>query len=312
MSIENRSRWAEDYADRGELSDKQYGDIEKALATLKERSEQPGGRIREESFVPPYAEESVRHDIARVKKIESVFAQKAAQNPEEYRQKLVADTLELIIWNCLKRKYWLGGNVNAVLSARFDDYENGVDLILEIDFQETEGAIPYHVALAIDVTFCKSPEDKLREIKSQIDSGTLSTVKYFHQDKPVRYHGQQSKIPRVVVATTKFDVANLAALTNDVEKSNPALLYTDMMHKHDFQYALLEQVAEQLTIYSEYARKNLQTAEGTDTLGRLQRTEGIIRKLQKAKLDERIKNIRSIDKRFATERLIDAANSVFH
>lgn len=127
-------------------------------------------------------------------------------------------------------------------SSFFDDYVNGVDEIVEI---EEENSVN-HLAVAVDVTFGTSLNKKFDRIKKEIESGDLATVKYFENSERT-FKGRLSKVPRVIIGTSKDNLIKLAKLW--VERNNKEL------SRHPVQLEILDEMSAQLEAYRYYAEK---------------------------------------------------------
>ena len=91
---------------------------------------------------------------------------------------------------------WLGGECHVIPASEYDDYENGVDLILVFDRGDGQPLL-----LAVDVVCTKEPclaDEKITRTINNISSGTLSDVRYFKSEDFPDIEPSQ-KIPRVVL-----------------------------------------------------------------------------------------------------------------
>jgi hypothetical protein len=131
---------------------------------------------------------------------------------------------------------------NAIKTSDFDDYERGVDIVLE--FQKGDESAS-HIGLGIDVTFSASLENKLRKIKDDIDDGFLPSLKYFDSPKS-HIRGELKQVPRGIVGFDKDAIARLAKQrqsTGGLSTTDPTRLVT------------LRQLDLQFTTYVEYAER---------------------------------------------------------
>jgi hypothetical protein len=148
---------------------------EAILAQAYERALSGRGQeqIDMDRFADDYGAESVAKDKARVAELEAKF--EAEMTPEIQEAIRLGTILEAIVTEQAELNEWLGSDVRTRKASRYDDVENGVDVIAEIEQEHTTS----HLALAIDVTHGVFLQKKFDRIKREIDEGTLTTVKYF-------------------------------------------------------------------------------------------------------------------------------------
>lgn len=194
----------------------------------------------EEDFIEPYGEESVGRDLAHVEKLRSRFGHGESGFSSE--QKKVADIFEALVLENGELSEWFGSNAFTIKTAEFDDFENGVDLVIE--FRGDEPGSASFLGLAADITFTSDTSGKFNRIKEHIDKGDLSRVKYFHSGH-MNIHGQLSKLPEVIIGADRKTVLELADLW--MEKKNKAL------GEHKIQIMILEQMRIQLETFALYA-----------------------------------------------------------
>lgn len=207
-----------------------------AFKEAKEKSDKE--RIDPDDFKDLYPEDSVEEDV----KLAAELARKFEQYEENPEAKKMALILEEIFSEQIELNEWLGEGVTTRKSSLYDDYVNGVDEIVEI---EEENSVN-HLAVAVDVTFGTNLNKKFDRIKKELESGELATVKYFENSEGT-FKGRLSKVPRVVIGTSKDNVIKLAKLW--VERNNKEL------SMHPIQFEILDEIAMQLEAYRDYAQK---------------------------------------------------------
>ncbi len=186
-----------------------------------------------------YGRGMVSEDLKYVARMEKIF--EAQQTPFEAEAKKLATIFEAIIHEQIELNNWLGDKVTTRKASRYDDIKNGVDTIAEL---EHDAGGTSHLALALDITY-SNPMKKLDAIRTQIDKGTLTEVKYFESsDGGVK--GTLSRVPRVVIGADRPAVLELAHLW--MEKKGKGLA------DHPMQMQILDEIAIQLTKFAEYAR----------------------------------------------------------
>ncbi|MFZ3020170.1 MAG: hypothetical protein WA051_01460 [Minisyncoccia bacterium] len=185
------------------------------------------------AFADEYSKETVERDLETVKRDE---AHHQASEKEEGKEeaKMIAEIFEAIVVEHGELSEWFGSNAFTLKTSKYDDYENGVDIVIE--FEEDDSEENSHLGLAADVTFRSDSTTKFDRIKKLIEKGRLASVKYFkgaHQ------------FPEVVVGADKNTVAELAILwTGNKNK---------ILAEHKIQIMILTQIREQLIAFSEYA-----------------------------------------------------------
>jgi hypothetical protein len=221
---------------RLELSPVLERGYEKAVRVLNT----PEYSIQESEFAPDiYTQEAVDRDLAHVKKLEGYFAEN--DTPESINSKKVADVLEALVLTQSEMSNWLG-DAKTLRSSRFDDYVNKVDMIAEWHSPEEGSRV---LGLAVDVTFGFSAvQKKLREIRAEIDSGKLGSIRYF-KDERGDIMGTRNNVPRTVIGVSQPVVQELARLWIEGEKK--------LLGEHPVQRAFIDQVTTQLRQMQRYA-----------------------------------------------------------
>lgn len=222
---------------RQELSPVLERGYEKATRILNT----PEYSIQESEFAPNiYTQEAVDRDLAHVKKLEGYF--KESETPEGRNSKKIAEVLEAIVLTQSEMSNWLGEDAKTLRSSRFDDYVNKVDMIAEWN---TPGEGSRVLGLAVDVTFGFSGVlKKMREIKSEIDSGKLGSIRYF-KDERGDIMGTRNNVPRTVIGISQPVVQELSRLWIEGEKK--------LLAEHPIQRAFIDQIASQLRQMQRYA-----------------------------------------------------------
>jgi hypothetical protein len=200
------------------------------------------GGFKEEEFIDPYGEQTVGADLIEVKKREAVHNRTRDEQTEE--QKKVADIFEAIVLEVGELNEWWGSNAFILQTSKYDDYVNGVDAVIEFRVEDPKSAS--YLGLATDVTFSGDTGDKFLRIFSQIDSGNLTKVKYFHS-KHMGIHGPLSDLPKVIIGAHRETVLEVA------EKWIAGKY--NALARHKLQIMILLQTVEQLRVFRNYAKK---------------------------------------------------------
>jgi len=123
--------------------------------------------IRPETFAGLYGNEILKRDAEEVDRLESTFDQSPS--------KIYADILEAIACEHGELSEWFGPKSQIIKTARFDDYINKIDMIVETEAENQQFS---HLALGIDVTFgSKDLHRKFDAIKANINRGDLGQLK---------------------------------------------------------------------------------------------------------------------------------------
>ncbi len=237
-------------------------------------------RFIEKEFVGnPFSERDVQEDLAFVEDQESKH--KSRETPQSRELKEISDSFEaLVLWNG-EMAEWFGKTAKTVKTSKFDDYKNGVDMI--VSFQE--GRSVQHLGLAADVTFSSDPKvmrDKFSGLRSQIRNGTLAKVKYFHH---ANYHGQLSKLPEVIIGVSMKMVRELEGLWVDGKNT--------VLANHRVGILLLKQIEAQLITFAKYAESMGQTDARDIYTDRLEIIQGILK--EKAELVDKVEGVEETD-----------------
>lgn len=209
-------------------------------------------RIKEEDFLDPYGEQTVTSDLEEVRRLEEeVFPEDATAESEA--QKKVADIFEAIVLEHGELSDWFGENATTIKTSKFDDYKNGVDMVIEFRGKEPRSAS--FLGLAADVTFTADTTKKFDKLLTQIEDGVLPKVKYFHSEY-MDIHGQLGRLPEVIIGASKKTVMELAEAW--ISKENRVLA------RHKIQVMILRQMQMQLETFAQCA-----TTAGRDDIATL-------------------------------------------
>ena len=201
--------------------------------------------IHEEEFTDLYGEENVRRDLERVARAEEEFKQESTPRLDQANK--YSTIFEWIINERVELSDYFGPNAFTRRASRYDDIVNGVDTILEFRNEPDEAKQASYLTLGIDDTFSTRPEvqeKKLRRIKSKIDSGELTRVKYFSSDY-MNFRGELKNVPLIILGTELKTVAQLRDLM--LMHDNKSL------DSHLIQHLLLHEAKMETDVFSRYA-----------------------------------------------------------
>lgn len=249
---------------------------EKARGLFAERA------ISEMSFAERdvYEREMVERHLAEVARLDAIFeadrlaAHENAPYARNNEVKEYGDILEGLIFDQIERAGWFGDGVRPVKTSKFDDYKNGVDMLVELE----GGRKP--LALAVDVTFgFKGMKKKVDRILDEIDNNTLGFIRYY-RSQDSSYEGKLGKLARVVVGIEMDTIQDLAAAW--VKDGGD-----EMLRDHYAQTLILSEIAIQLRAYESYARRTGKEEVARVYGAELEKIEDILATKPDAHMDSR-------------------------
>lgn len=166
-------------------------------AALRVEKQIAAKRIAIESFrgVPGYTDEEIDGDIKKSQALEKKFD---SRNPVKETAKVLEACLSL------QSKQLFGHEVEVIVPSSYDDFVNGVDVILA--FKDTRGESTF--AAAVDVTF-GDVSGKFERALTDIENDTAGTIKYLDTGT---YKGRKDGVPRLVIGLEQGSVRELAGL----------------------------------------------------------------------------------------------------
>jgi len=207
---------------------------EKAKVVIEDSS------LREKDFEDVYRGR-VAEDLERVRRLEEKFVKEETERSRELKK--VATIFEgLVLWHG-EQSEWFGPHAKTLKTSKYDDYVNGVDMVIEF-FDEEEKTLA-HLGLAADITFTSDTTKKFDKLRGNIEKGELVAVDYFHSE-PMSLHGRLSDLPEVIIGADRKTVLELTELW--MERKNAVLA------RHKIQIMILLQMKEQLETFAQYAR----------------------------------------------------------
>jgi NADPH-dependent 7-cyano-7-deazaguanine reductase QueF-like protein len=170
--------------------------------------------------------------------MENKFSKNVIKEQSEVNK--LSTVFEAVVADQIYFSEWLGEGADAIVSSKYDDIKNGVDVIVERDSEDEM----HHLALAIDVTFGQDVGYKFDKIKREIDNGKLTEVKYFSHGSDDFGVGLKN-IPRVVIGADINTVKELSEFWVGGDKK--------ALGSHRIQVQILEEIAIQLKTFKRYA-----------------------------------------------------------
>ena len=212
-----------------------------------ERAYQEAMKICQEHSIIPghfflYDPVILRKDAEAVAKIK----EKRKKEPYETREfrKLTA-VLETVFFLEAELAEWFGPNAFTIKTSEYDDFINGVDVIIEFYNEDGTSCL----TLALDITLASNTGDlrrKLRRAREEIDDAKLARIKYFSSEHS-GIRGELKDIPRGVVGIDFKAAVELINLW--MNKDSQALA------SHPIQFQILKQLEIQMEGFENYARK---------------------------------------------------------
>ncbi|MFZ2253060.1 MAG: hypothetical protein WAW13_02685 [Minisyncoccia bacterium] len=190
------------------------------------------GSLDPKNFIDLYGESNVARDLQTVTRLKAGFERDEAKH--------MAEVLEAIIYEQITQSEWLGPNAETIRPSEYDDFVNGVDLIVEFDDTESSR----HLALGVDITFgSDTMRKKFTRIRNEIHEDKLAEVKYFESHG---FKGSLKQLPRVVIGVEIDTIVELAGLWIHGSKKELAT--------HFIKNIISEEIERQLRTFLAYAR----------------------------------------------------------
>ncbi len=150
----------------------------------------------------------------------------------------MADILEAILYEQIELSEWLGPDVSTSLTSKYDDYQNGMDMIVRF-----EGADGKPIFIALDITFANDLQKKIDIRRHSLISGKLAPAKYYHSEATGK-NGSLEKVPNLVIKVGRRYLDEL---------SDQWLTNKKKLSKNPVQIMILMEIVEQLRSYEDYA-----------------------------------------------------------
>lgn len=196
-----------------------------------------------DDFSDLYGAEVIARDKATVASLEKRFSDGRVLPIHEIVNKQLATIFEAIIFDQGESSNWFGENAFLIKTTNFDDYVNGIDMVVEYD---EEGGVT-RMAAGIDVTFHHNVQKKIAKIKDSILNGELGIIKYF-QSEVSDIRGEISKIPRIIIGA---DVDTVRELTNEWAAGN-----IKRLANHPVQFQFFDEAISQCKYFIKFAEEN--------------------------------------------------------
>lgn len=220
-------------------------DIIEVGKELGERLEQiRQSRIRPETFrgTGLFTDEEIDSDLALVERKEEEFRkQSESQIPEQAVIRKNADILEVMLPMVVQDFNWLGENTNLIYTSRYDDIARGIDSVAElIDPTRTQ-----NVGMEIDFTSSEEEmKEKIKRIGSRIESGQISSVKYF--DSPQTGKKKEMEMPKIAFGAPMRDMNEFVSVVAEAYLGKRRESAKREIQNHKLKDRFIELTARQL------------------------------------------------------------------
>lgn len=219
-------------------------------------------RINMDEFEGVYTKEEIERDKKNIEMKKAFFE----NQDSPYHQR--AQILEALLAEQIELSEWFGEDAMTIIPAEYDDFHHGVDLATEFQHDDTL----QYLALGVDVTTSKIQiMTKLTLIKSKLEKGELTEMKYFTSERLPDFHGRMANIPSIVIGVDARTINELADLWLTIDKSKNPTTGTNSIDqeelreqareaqkklaRHRTQVLLLKEIELQLEAFVQYVNR---------------------------------------------------------
>ncbi len=218
-------------------------DIEKISDEMEER------RIKPEKFKghPHFDSDEIDRDLRRCEELKQLFRQaNEKEGPHKKEQSERGLTAEFVFRRALEEYGWLSDKLKMILTSTFDDFENGIDSVAQIEL----GPSRYeHIGFAVDFAASRSDVgQKLSRCFDEIDSGRSARVKYFDSEKTGQL--RNFKVPRIVVGAGQENLDRLVSYSAEmINDSGEAGSIKEKIKADPYRFVLFGIIEAQLSVF---------------------------------------------------------------
>lgn len=260
-----------------ELLEKRRNFINLAHEVIKKQIAE--SKFNEADFIdddlPEFSTETVNNDIKKISELKvsmrSVDVSKFGEHGADLTKKVV-EIFEFLVFHQIRNNSWLNESseqFTAYLASNFDDFLNGVDIILEKKNQDGEESDQNVYGVSIDVTYgttedtfkskFKKIEDNLYKANPNVKNPRpLPRIKYFKSE----FTGYQGPIENMANLVIGANHEHILDLFSKVFKDDLKIIYnTDQdsykqNKPHPFNFMMLEQIWAQCSYLKCIAKHN--------------------------------------------------------
>lgn len=193
-------------------------------------------------------------DKKSVKNLEAIFNKRLASFPQQSRKifiknKKQIDAIESFLSYYIEMSNWLGETAMTSRPTSYDDYVNGVDVIVEFDTGENNFTRhPGRVIFKIDLTCSASRAiEKIKLNIRRVWSQNNLVIKYFESQVDGFRGIFEGAIP-IVIGVNESNLSSLINLHNQFGINRK-------IEAHSFQILMIEQIHAQISMYLRVCKK---------------------------------------------------------
>lgn len=258
---------------------------EQAKLIIKEGEK---NRSRIDDFESIYDSETIEADKNLVRRYEKKFSDDVLLLSDEDTAEInysnqQAEALEVVLTEQSEMAEWFGSAVFAIRTTKYDDYFNGIDMVLEFDMGDSENI--ERIALAIDASNAKfdivrkKMDKNIAKVTGKSDKAP--EVKYFKSEINPEFKGSIKNVIPVVVG---MQGKNVDSLLDSYTSKNS----NKEMERHPAQRIFLEEIRSQLEMYLKISEDNSEKELTIDIL-QVQSLLDIIKNVIQEKEDANIR-----------------------
>lgn len=234
--------------------------LEKLLEKQKKVIKDLG--IDEKEFTDIYEREGIEQDLKIIELKEANWEAEAQLLNKDYKHiKQVSSLFETIIAEQIYENEWFGSDCTTCLASRFDDVENGIDII---NVFQAENDTPEYLGLGADITFASENDTlkrKLENLKELIKSGSLAFVKYF-RDPDTGEH-KSIYVPKVIIGASLPQTEKLIKLWGSKDENRNKKLAS-----HIISYKIILEIIAQLEYFYKYSIELSQNSKDEEKIAK--------------------------------------------
>lgn len=148
-------------------------------------------------------------DIAKLKDKERRIKNRTIG--DDFESKAISEICEAMVFDFVNQGIF-GPDTNMALSCIYDDYFNGVDMIMVHKLRGQQGSQDVYSGISVDVASGERAfESKIDAIKDRLSRGLFQEIKYF-VSRDESFKGTLSKRPQFVLGFKKEDLRQIAII----------------------------------------------------------------------------------------------------
>ncbi len=280
-------------------------------------------RIKETDFKDIYGDGAIAHDRGVVDILREYFKtgkeerlkelKKNTENDRDFelkkeyyeRQDKLAHALELVFAKYGSEYFFLGFDAQMSLTSEFDDYINGLDVVVEFENENAgneDGAKAEYIGIAVDACTALHKEGVIKKyqnnLRSLLDNHPGKELKYYRSPNTGQKLGHIDYVIPLIIGLDRDNVERLVdmigsfedmeevinGMKNNGQDPGPERMSNlarteEEIKEHWCQAAFLEQIESQLQGY-------LQDLKGTNVKAQ-EKIQKVLEKIQKARNEKK-------------------------